>query len=110
MTAQQKEDVIRQIASSSEYSAHGLRVMNQPRRHDPELVNTIDTHSDDAIHATQDDVGRLIKESTRIRLNRIERVNASFNASLHAMNNDLHSCFSYVQCTLNKRSTFSYRG
>ena len=65
MIQRQRGDVIRQIATSSEYSANVLRVMNQPRQHNPEWLKIFDTHSDDAIHATQADVNRLNEKSTR---------------------------------------------
>ena len=87
----QREDVIRQMAPSSEYSVHVLRVMNQPMRNIPQRFNLFDTHSDDVAHSTQDDLDRLNEASTRTHLSRILRVNESLNKSLHDMNNDLPS-------------------
>ena len=39
MIARHQQDMIGQLASSSEYSAHALRDMNQPMHHNPEVSN-----------------------------------------------------------------------
>ena len=80
MIEQQQEHVIRQIASSSEYSAHVLRATSQPRQRNPQQFNIFDTHDDDACHATQDDFDRLNEESLRTHLSRIESASESLNA------------------------------
>ena len=42
----EQRDMLKQLASSSpEYSADALKVMNQPRQHNPEVFNLLDAHN-----------------------------------------------------------------
>jgi len=66
--------------------------MNPLARRYPETVfHIFDTHSEDAFHATQDELDRLNEESVRTYFSRIGRANESLSSSLHEMNNDLRS-------------------
>ena len=74
--------MIRQIATSSEYTTQALRATRPPK---PQHLYIFDTHTYDNsyVQATQDEINSMAQESVRSPMSSIGTVNESVNNSLN---------------------------
>ena len=84
MIERHKEDIISQLAASTEYTAQALRAMRGPRGN-PQLFHMFGTHSNSvhALEQAQSYLDSLNEESIRTHLRCLQHVNESLNACLH---------------------------